>query len=504
MAQRHESTSGDDWLSSLRDEEPAPPPLPRLQPPAPVAAPRTPRFVADDWEPFPDHVPEPPSGEIEAEIEGNEEEGDRQAPPVPVPPRRAGGLVLSGLVGLMVGGAIAAAVAVLLWQPQPRPTPPPVPEPPPAVAGADVVVAENGKGTYTSLAEAVTKAAVGSRIRVLPGVYAGHIVIDRDLEIAGTGERGSIVIECTDADAIEMKSGNAVLRNLTLRAKAADGKKIHAIHVPRGRLVVEDCDLTADTAACVLVSGPEAVAEFFRCKIHHTPIGVEFADRARGRFEQCEVFETAQAGLLIRSEAAPYVRQADIHHSQFAGVLVQEKGRGVFEGCSIHHNAQANVQVLTGGDPLCHACNLDDSQGAGVWVDQGGFGIFTTCKVRKSKSAGAYIAAGGNPRLVHCIISGGGNTGVFIRNKGIGVLEDCDIVDNDLNGVGLDGSNGTTLCRCRIHRNAGSGLTATKAIMQYIDIDLSGNKEGAFRRDKESDIVGTKAKTEEVRGAAPS
>jgi hypothetical protein len=511
MSHLLDSTPNDDWLSSLRDDEsPTPPPLPRSQPPTPTGArgpaPRTPKFEADDWEPFPDHVPEAPPAEYDTAERAEEEqpEAKKASPPVATP-RRARTVFLSGVAGLVVGGAIAAGIAAALSRPEPRPVPPAPPEPPAPIAGADVIVSDAGKGTYTSLAEGVARAAPGSRIRVLPGVYRGGIVIDKDVEITGSGERGNIVIECTDVDAIEMKADHAVLRNLTIRAKAADGKKIHAVKVPRGRLVVEDCDLTADAAACVLVSGPEAAPEFFRCKIHDTPVGVEVAEKAGGRFVNCEVFETAQAGFLVRSEASPSVRHSQIHHSRFAGVMVVEKGRGVFDDCTIHHNAQANVQVLTEGDPLCNACTLDDSEAAGVWVEKCGLGTFTGCKVRKSKSAGVYVAASGNPRLIHCVISGGGNSGVFIRDKGIGALEDCDIVDNDLNGVGLDSSNGTTLSRCRIHRNAGSGLTATKANMQFVDIDLTGNKQGPFSRDKESDIAGTRAKTEEPKpGGTPA
>lgn len=64
-----------------------------------------------------------------------------------------------------------------------------------------VVVAADGSGDYTSIAEAVVAAVDGDTITIRPGEYTDSVVIDKDIAVMGDGPREEIVIGGHDASA---------------------------------------------------------------------------------------------------------------------------------------------------------------------------------------------------------------------------------------------------------------------------------------------------------------
>lgn len=65
--------------------------------------------------------------------------------------------------------------------------------PPNTVAGTHVVAAD-GSGDFSTIAEAVAAAAEGDTVLVRPGSYVEAILIDKDITLAGDGAREDIVI----------------------------------------------------------------------------------------------------------------------------------------------------------------------------------------------------------------------------------------------------------------------------------------------------------------------
>ena len=68
------------------------------------------------------------------------------------------------------------------------------PEPPSTDAGSTHVVATDGSGDFSTIAEAVTAAAEGDTVLVRPGSYVEAIVIDKDITLTGDGPREEVVI----------------------------------------------------------------------------------------------------------------------------------------------------------------------------------------------------------------------------------------------------------------------------------------------------------------------
>ena len=94
------------------------------------------------------------------------------------------------------------------------------------------------------------------------------LVIDKPVEIVGTGRVEDTIIECADATTITVATETALLRNLTVRNWAGlNNSDFNALAILQGHVQVEGCHITADSLACVAISRT-AQATLRTCRIH--------------------------------------------------------------------------------------------------------------------------------------------------------------------------------------------------------------------------------------------
>ena len=87
--------------------------------------------------------------------------------------------------------------------------------------------------------------------------------------------------------------------NDDVRGKEARQGAKH-IDVTRGQLVLENCDVTSDSLACIGVHGPLADPVVRRCKIHDSKsAGIFFYENAQGTIEECEIYGNTHAAVAI-------------------------------------------------------------------------------------------------------------------------------------------------------------------------------------------------------------
>jgi parallel beta-helix repeat protein len=211
------------------------------------------------------------------------------------------------------------------------------PEPP------TLVVNQLHRGDHTTIAAAITAAKPGTIVKVEPGLYQEGLVIDRPIEIVGQSAVGDVVIEVADKNAVSFQATMGRVANVTLRQL---GGKFYAVDVARGRLDLEDCDITSKGLACVAVHGG----------------------------------------------ADPRVRRNRIHDGKQRGVYVYEQGRGTLEDNEILANALAGVAIATGGDPVLRRNRIDNNAYQAIWVYEGGGGTFEGNYLRDNKRGPWNIA----------------------------------------------------------------------------------------------------------------
>ena len=107
------------------------------------------------------------------------------------------------------------------------------------------------RGDFVTITESLEAAGPGDLVLVRPGLYEEGIVIDKPVEIIGDGEPGDVVIRATDQDCVLFQARMGRLTNLVLQQMG--GGNWFGVDISRGRLDLEDCDITSESLACIAV-----------------------------------------------------------------------------------------------------------------------------------------------------------------------------------------------------------------------------------------------------------
>jgi F-box protein 11 len=421
-------------------------------------------------------------------------------------------------------------------EPNPRPTPPSVPlitakHPamlPPVAATSntnlDLVVDQNDVRQHHSINAALAIATPGQRILIHAGHYRESLLLDKPVELIGTGSRASIIVEGIDSSTLCMRATTATVSGLTLRYKSAS-KPAHVVAIRSGQLLLEDCDIQSGSPshACIFVQNAAANPIIRRCLIHDSIAeGIVFDQEAKGTVEDCEIFGHQATSLMIKNKADPLVKRCrfyngasngiyihangkgtiedctiarhlwaavaiedggnpllkrcEIADGKGPGVYVSRRGRGTLEQCQIHSNAQTGMVVLQAGDPLLHQCKIYDGKQAGIYVHRKGMGTFEDCDIYNNVAAGVEVKKEGNPVLRRCLIHDGKQAGIDVYDKGLGIIEDCDIYNNAFSGITISDRSFPTVRNCKVHHGKRSGILICDSGLGTIeDCDIYAN-----------------------------
>jgi parallel beta-helix repeat protein len=313
---------------------------------------------------------------------------------------------------------------------------------------AELVVDVRGRGTYTTINAALKAAPAGARIIVRPGVYQESLVLDKLITIEGDGIREQIIIETQDTSCIVMNTEVATISGLSLRSFAKSEsnkrKKIFAVDIPQGNLLLHDCEVTSMSHACIAIYNARTRPNIVDCLIQNGKIAILIEKSASGVIQGCEIANNDQVGIEIAGRANPTVRNCAIHHNtNFAsGIRVHHAGNGVIEHCELYNN-----------------------------------------------SGGISVDSGGDPRISHCLIHHSEFTGIdFGEDSTKGVITDCTI-SRSMIGIGVTDEANPSIRRCKITDNEVGVLAYDYAKGSVADCDLRGNTKGAWMIEEDSDIT---------------
>jgi hypothetical protein len=368
-----------------------------------------------------------------------------------------------------------------------RETPPPEPPRPPARASTDVVVSPSGSGHFTTLGEAVARAPAGARIVVRPGVYDEALVLTRPVEIVAAGRPGEVVLRSSRASCVRMEADSATLRDLTIVRVRGAGAPSFAVDVARGELVLEGCDVSSESLACIAIHGAGTRPQIRRCVVRDgADAGIFAFDGATGLVEACDVRGNANVGVAIAKGASPRLVRCRIFDGKNAGVVSWDDGLGRLEDCEVFDNADAGIGASGGGGPHVERCRVYSNGNAGLYVHDGGLGEFSECEIFGHSEAEVAVARGGSPAVRGCRIHGG-QTGVLVTDGGAGTFEACEITENAGSGVVIGASGGLVLRGCVIRGNGGVGVRAEDGASATLDsCDVRGNGRGPWAVDATS------------------
>ncbi|HYO64389.1 MAG TPA: right-handed parallel beta-helix repeat-containing protein [Pyrinomonadaceae bacterium] len=356
--------------------------------------------------------------------------------------------------------------------------------------GPAVVVSARGDGDFTSIAEAVRHAAPGARLLVRPGQYADGIVLDKQVEIVGDGPREQIVVECAGASCLQMQTESARVAGLTLRASARDGAAFFAVDIPRGRLLLEDCDISSETLSCVAAHGPAAAPLVRRCHVHGgADSGLYFFDEATGTVEDCRIYENANVGVAVTGRASVNITRSRIHDGASAGVVAWQEGVCLVEDSDIYANRLAGLGVSEGAKLTARSCRVYEGENSGVFVHREGEAVLEGCDLHGHRNAEAAVTTRGRLFLDGCRVRRGRDSGVFLRDEGQALLKDCDVSEHADSGATVGAGSVLAVLSSRVNGNARFAVrVAEGATARVEDSDLSGNGLGAWDTERGANV----------------
>jgi parallel beta-helix repeat protein len=348
------------------------------------------------------------------------------------------------------------------------------------------VVSPDGRGDFLTLTDAIQHAPAGSRLLVRPGIYNEGFVLDKALEVVGDGALEEIIVRATTSSCLVMQTDAATIRNLTLRGQSRAGgvnnDGFFAVDIPHGRLLLEGCDISSDSLACVAIHNPTAAPVLRACRIHHgVDSGIFAFDGAQGVIEACDISENANVGIAITGGATTSITNCHVHHGSDAGIVVWNRAANSIEGCDIYANRRTNVGISDAGRATLRHCRIHDGENTGVFTHRGGQATIEACNIYRHAAPEIAATSGGDVRLNNCQIHDGQSHGVFIDDAGRALIEACDVFRNREAGVHVD-ANGVAVARaCRINDNGHVGVSCKAgSVVEVEGCDLTGNYVAAW------------------------
>jgi hypothetical protein len=95
-----------------------------------------------------------------------------------------------------------------------------------------------GRGEFTTISDAISRAAPGTRIRIRPGHYREQLIINKPLELVGDGAREDIIVEAQDAHTLVFDTDIGIARGLTFKQSGA--AEYYLVWIKQGRVALEN------------------------------------------------------------------------------------------------------------------------------------------------------------------------------------------------------------------------------------------------------------------------
>ena len=240
------------------------------------------------------------------------------------------------------------------------------------------VVANDGTGTYLTIAAAIEAAPAGSRIEIRPGTYHESLKISKTLHLVGVGNRSQIILETTASRAITIESGSGSVKNMTIRYVGTD-QNFYTIHIGGGTWLIENNDLTnkSEVAVITVAAGNPTVT---RNVIHDfASEGIWLQGTSTGTYTNNSIYGGGGTMVLLEGNANPYF-SANRLYSAITAIEVTDDATGRFE----NNDITARIKIRDQGKPTFRNNDIHDIVGNAINIKGTGGGLFETNNVYDS------------------------------------------------------------------------------------------------------------------------
>ncbi len=335
--------------------------------------------------------------------------------------------------------SLEAQVAVAAPTPVPEVVPEPVAPaaqlaaPPAERATTDdgIIVAADGTGDYTSIADAVAAANDGDKISVAAGEYSGGVVVTKAIEITGPDDATKVVWTATGVHVINWQAKGGKIANMTLHQTGGCETVCSAVFIDNASPQVENNFATSDAGSAIVVTGPTARPDIVNNTISKSKeSGIYLDVQGGGTITGNDIFDNGLAGIEIASGADPLVKNNSIHDGRSGGMLVGVGGLGTIENNDIYNNTLSGIETTTKGKVVVRSNKIYKNKQAGLFVQSSDEGIFNNNEIKSNVFSGVEITGGGQPVFDHNTISENVENGFYIHGGAGGTLTSNDVSGN--------------------------------------------------------------------------
>lgn len=319
-------------------------------------------------------------------------------------------------------------------------------------------VATRGWGTYRTVAAALREAAPGAVISVQPGSYTENLVLDQDVTLLAEEGNGPVrIVAGPRGPALAVLGGAGTVRGFVLEGRGGEP----ALAVTGGTALIVGCQIAGGG---VQVTG-DAAPTLRDCELHHTgEVGLHLAGDSRAVVEGTGIADADSAGVLVEHGANPRLDRVTVIRTGGHGIRVTGAARGTFENCTVSRTGAAAVAVDESARPVLRACRIADSDASGIVVtgDAGAGAAPAGDDASEEWPSSVAGESGGESGVVlhGCEVTRTAQDGVHVTGRAVAWLKDCRVRDTGGAGVAAGGSSRVRLDATVTADTRGSGLVA--------------------------------------------
>ena len=298
---------------------------------------------------------------------------------------------------------------------------------------AVLVVGRGGTGKILSLRVALRNAAPGAVIQVQAGCYRESVVVDKDVQIIGTGTAAETIVDGGKEAALVIRAPGVIVRGISFRTDR-DGSGA-CVEMAQGSHLLEGCRFEGGVDACVQV-GSQARVQFKDCEVKTSAIvGVDAMASAQVQFENCSLEGFQRAGLRLGPEAQCHASFLRAGPAPGVGVLASPGAQAKLEDCEISGSEAGGIELEPGAGADLHRCRMFGSRFAGVLALDHSRASLAECEVGSHGCSGVHLEPGASVVILRSRIVGNDGYGISVLNGALATLEGCEISDNGLAGL---------------------------------------------------------------------
>src|SRR5579885_3434076 len=339
----------------------------------------------------------------------------------------------------------------------------------------EIIVDKAGSGQYSSICEALKNASPHARILVRPGIYQESLVLDKPVEISGSGPVEQVVIESSSGNCLKMASDVATVRQLTLRGCAGQGTLYHAIAIPCGHLLMEHCHVTSNSGPCIGSYNAGASATIRHCQIHDSPSnGIYIHTAGQAVIEDCDLSGHEMIAILLGQTTKVLIQHCKIHDNNGNGIYIsQEQKQVVIEECEIFRNGSSGVAIREKGHTVIRRCQICDGRSNGIYIFEKGRGTIEECEIYCNEYPNIFITGESEALLRRCKVYESKSNGIYLKEKSKSTIEGGEVYRHENTQIYVTGESDVSIYRCKIYEGESGGIglyDKSKALIERCEI----------------------------------